>query len=246
MPRSGALQLIVPVHDEGASVTALHRDLLGAGVDFESLAFVYDFDEDTSLPFVEELRARDGRVRAEKNEAGRGVIHALRWAFARCAPGPVVVLMGDRSDELSIIPEMVELWRSGATVVSPSRHMPGGRQHGGGLLKSRLSRVTGLSLAALGFPTSDPTNNFKLYDGRWLRRQPIESDGGFEVALELCYRAYVGGETIRQLPTEWFDRVEGESRFRTWAWLPRYLRWYLRCVGALLRGAAGRGRRDPG
>ena len=233
--RTGPVQLLVPVYNEGRNVVVLHERLRSAGVPFDRLRFVYDRDDDSSLPFVARLRAEDPRVEGVKNEYGPGVIRALRFGFERAEPGPVIVLMGDLSDKLSIVPEMLALWRAGATLVSPSRYMPGGRQHGGGLVKAGLSRLAGTSLAWLGFPTSDPTNNFKLYDGAWLRRQHIESQGGFEVALELCYKAYAQGESIRELPTEWFDRTSGESRFRLRAWLPHYLRWWLRALGEVVR-----------
>ena len=163
--RSGPVQLIVPVYNEGENVVVLHRKLREDAVPYDSLRFVYDRDDDTSLPYVAKLRDEDPRVDALRNQYGPGVIRALRTGFERAEPGPVIVLMGDLSDKLSIVPEMLELWRAGATVVSPSRYMPGGIQHGGGLLKSNLSRLAGKSLGWLGFPTSDPTNNFKLYDG---------------------------------------------------------------------------------
>jgi dolichol-phosphate mannosyltransferase len=220
-------------------VARLYEALRSAGVGFDSLCFVHDLDDDTALPFVERLRAADPRVGAERNSYGPGVLQALRFAFDRCRRGPVIVLMGDLSDKLSIVPRMLELWRSGATLVAPSRYMRGGRQHGGGLVKSNASRLAGRSLRLLGFPCSDPTNNFKLYDGDWLRRQEIESRGGFEVALELCYKAFVQGEPIAELPTEWFDRAEGKSRFRFWRWLPHYLRWYLRSLAAVARRRGG-------
>jgi glycosyltransferase involved in cell wall biosynthesis len=233
--REGLVQIVVPVYNEGDNVVQLYELLRSENVRFDRLRFVYDQDSDTSLPFVKKLAADDSRVEAVKNEYGPGVIRALRFGFDHVEPGPVIVLMGDLSDKLSIVPDMLRLWREGATLVSPSRYMPGGRQHGGGLVKSTLSRLAGLSLGWLGFPTSDPTNNFKLYDADWLKRQRIESEGGFEVALELCYKAYVQREPIRQLPTEWFDRTGGESRFRLRAWLPRYLHWWLRAAGAVVR-----------
>lgn len=237
MERPGEIQFVVPIHNEGENVAILHRRLCAEGIPFDSLRFVYDVEDDSSLPFLREIERADPRVRAERNELGRGVVNALRWGFAHSRPGPVIVLMGDNSDKLSIIPEMLRLWREGATVVCPSRYTKGGRQHGGGLLKSSLSRLAGRSLGMCGFPTSDPTNNFKLYDADWLQRQTIESKGGFEIALELCYKAFVQSETIRELPTEWWDRDVGTSRFRIAAWLPHYLHWYVRALGALLRAA---------
>jgi len=224
------LQLLVPVFNEGENVRVLYRQLEADGVDFQVLRFVYDFPEDTTLPVIEDLQKSDERLDAHLNTKGKGVVNALSAGFESVSTGPVVVLMGDNSDKLSIIPEMVGLWKEGATVVSPSRYMKGGKQIGGGLLKSNLSRLAGLSLKVLGFPTSDPTNNFKLYDGDWLKAQTIESEGGFEVALELCYKAAAQNEKIEQLPTVWQDREEGESKFDLWGWMPHYLRWYSKAL----------------
>jgi hypothetical protein len=35
------------------------------------------------------------------------------------------------------------------------------------------------------------------------------------------------GWRISEIPAQWFERRHGESRFRVFAWLPSYLRWYL-------------------
>jgi len=234
-PAETSIQIVVPIYNEGDNVVRLADELRSAGVAFDSLRFVYDFDGDTTLPFIAQLRSKDDRITADKNCFGRGVINALRWGFAHASDGPVIVVMGDNSDKLSIIPEMVALWENGATVVSPSRYMAGGEQHGGGFIKSGMSRIAGRSLKIFGFPTADATNNFKLYDGAWLREQKIESVGGFEVALELCFKAFDQGKTIVELPTVWRDRTQGESRFKILAWTPKYLRWYFMILGSLIR-----------
>jgi len=231
--RLGKTQCVVPIYNEGENVKVLYNSLISENVPFDSLTFIYDIDADTSLPFIAEIGESDGRVSAKKNTFGRGVINALRFGFKNAEPGPVIVMMGDNSDKLSIVPEMISLWSSGAVLVSPSRYMPGGKQHGGPPLKSFLSMISGRVIGFLGFPTNDPTNNFKLYDGQWLAAQDIESVGGFEVALELSFKAHSQGKTIKQLPTEWWDRTEGESNFQLWAWLPKYLYWYLLAMSSI-------------
>lgn len=232
---ASAIQIVVPIYNEGENVVRLCSELKDAGVQFDSLRFVYDFDGDITLPFIEKLHSDDARIVADKNCFGRGVINALRWGCAHASNGPVLIVMGDNSDKLSIIPEMVQLWKSGATIVSPSRYMRGGEQHGGGVLKSNMSRIAGTSLKIFGFPTADATNNFKLYDGEWLRSQSIESTGGFELAIELCAKAFEQGKKIVELPTVWRDRTMGESNFKLFAWTPKYLRWYLRILRALVQ-----------
>jgi dolichol-phosphate mannosyltransferase len=225
-----AVQLMAPVYNEGSQVCVLYENLIKEKVPFDHLVFVYDFDGDTTLPFIQSLSEKDSRVRAEKNNFGKGVVHALSWGFSIAVPGPLIVVMADNSDKLSIIPDLIQLWKEGATVVVPSRYTRGGRQHGGPRLKKFLSGLSGRILRLIGFPTSDPTNNYKLYDGVWVKSQKIESTGGFEVALELTGKAFTEGRTIKEVPTEWWDRTDGESKFRMWAWIPKYLRWYLPLV----------------
>ena len=236
---SQAVQVVVPIYNEGDGVLSLYEQLIASDCPFDSLKFVYDIDDDTSLPYLAELSARDSRATAEKNLFGPGVLKALKWSFSRSEDGPLFVVMGDCSDHLCIMKDMLELWKGGSCIVSPSRYMPGGRQYGGGAIKGFLSRAAGLSLYVFGFPTRDPTNNFKLYDASWLRSVEIESRGGFEIALELCYKAYSEGREIAELPTIWRDRKSGESKFRLFAWLPQYLRWYFKILFQLGRKRVG-------
>ena len=230
-----AVQIVVPIYNEGENVKVLYSALLRDEVLFDSLSFIYDRDDETALPFIKAISEKDRRVGAEKNGLTPGVLNALRWGFSKAKPGPVIVIMGDNSDKLSIVPGMIDLWKQGAAIVSPSRYMPGGKQHGGPPLKTLLSKTAGKSLKLFGFPTSDATNNFKLYDGTWVAQQQIESKGGFEVALELCCKAFEQDRLIEEVPTEWFDREAGKSKFKLFSWLPRYLGWYFRALAAIAK-----------
>jgi len=122
-------------------------------------------------------------------------------------------------------------------VVCGSRYMKGGRQTGGPLLKRLLSRTAGLTLNLLaGVPTKDVTNSFKMYRTAFLQSLTFESTGGFEIGMEAVVKAYVAGGRIAEVPSVWTDRIEGESRFRLWKWLPNYLRWYLYAFRGRLNG----------
>jgi len=43
---------------------------------------------------------------------------------------------------------------------------------------------------------------------------------------------------VAEVPTTWRDRTAGQSRFRLWKWLPRYLRWYWVGIGARFKRTA--------
>jgi hypothetical protein len=132
---------------------------------------------------------------------------------------------------------------AGYDIVAASRYMAGGRQIGGPPLKTFLSRLAGVSLHALvGLPTHDPTSSFKMYRRSMVERLGIESAHGFELALELTVKAHLAGFRIAEVPTTWRDREQGQSNFRLFRWLPRYLQWYWL---ALRKGLAHRAARPP-
>jgi glycosyltransferase involved in cell wall biosynthesis len=155
------------------------------------------------------------------------VLNAIKAGFQSSRGDVIVVMMADRSDEPADVSAMAKLVREGADVVAGSRYVRGGRQEGGPLLKRTLSRLAGMSLHYFaGLPIRDATNNFRAYSRRAVEL-PIEGQASFAIALELTLKAHWQGWRLAEVPTTWRDRTAGQSRFRLWAWLPHYLRWYL-------------------
>jgi dolichol-phosphate mannosyltransferase len=221
------LALIVPVYNEAENFPALLREIERHVPPPFVLHVVYDFDEDTTVPVARSLAGDRPWLRLLKNRCGRGVVAAIRTGFREVGQGPALVIMADLSDDLSIVPQLMDLYARGFRVVCPSRYVRGGRQYGGPVLKRVLSRAAGLSLRMLaGFPSHDATNNFRLYDAALVNELKIESTGGFELALELTAKAFHRGEKIAEVPSTWRDRTAGTSRFRLMKWLPKYLYWY--------------------
>jgi dolichol-phosphate mannosyltransferase len=223
------LSIVCPVYNEGAHVSAL-LEALRANVKtpFE-LLFVYDNDDDSTLPVVRELPdSYPFPIGLVRNRLGRGALNAIRTGFLTAQCPFVLVTMADLSDDYAVVDRMYRLAISrNADIVCGSRYMRGGRQVGGPKVKGTLSRIAGVSLYYLrGVPTHDSTNSFKLYRRSFLDSISIESDGGFEVAIELVVKAFVAGRTILETPSTWLDRNAGQSRFKLLHWLPKYLRWY--------------------
>jgi dolichol-phosphate mannosyltransferase len=75
-----------------------------------------------------------------------------------------------------------------------------------------LSRTAGLTLHWFaGVPIHDATNNFKLYSRRFLDATTIESEAGFELALELSVKATLQRRRLAEVPTTWRDRTGGDG-----------------------------------
>jgi glycosyltransferase involved in cell wall biosynthesis len=226
--RTDELTIIIPVYNEGAGFEDLWKQL-DTHLQFPFRALVvYDFDGDNTVPAVQAVIARgEKRLSLVKNDIRRGVVGALLTGFRQVENGPLLVVMADLSDDLAQVGRMLELYRQGYHLVAGSRYMKGGRIVNGPMLKQGLSRIAGVSLCWLRrIPTHDATNAFKIYDSSMLKQFNLESQGGFELNLEITVKAFLAGYRIIETPSVWRDRTQGKSKFKLWSWLPHYLRWY--------------------
>src|ERR1700694_767711 len=198
-----SLHIVIPVYNEADNFPGLRSALLSYIASPFDAYLVYDFDEDNTIPVVQRvIDEGDYRFHLAKNTVRRGVVGAIQTGFKLANRGPVLVVMGDLSDDLSVVDKMLSLYQEGYDLVVPSRYMPGGRMIGGPLLKRTLSRMAGLTLHWFrGVPTCDATNSFKLYDAEMLQTLDIESRGGFEISLEITVKAFIAGYRIAKVPS---------------------------------------------
>lgn len=234
------LSVVMPVYNEAENIRPVLVDFAAKVRTPHEILIVYDFDEDTTVPVVRTLTPAMPSLRLHKNELGRGVLNAMKSGMTAARGRYVLVSMADGSDDLADVDRMVELARDGADLVAASRYMAGGQQHGGPLLKRVLSRMAGLTLHWFGrVPIHDPTNNFKLYSKDFLDSVTIESQGGFELAIELSVKATLACRRLAEVPTTWRDRTAGASNFKFRAWLPLYFYWYLHLYRSRLSRLSG-------
>lgn len=227
------LDIVVPVYNEDQGIVKLFDEINAEIKTSKRILVVYDFEEDTTVPVVNENKEKyPYEIVLIKNDIGRGAINAIKVGMQRATNDMVLVMMADSSDKLDVVDTMCKRMTDGYDLVCGSRYMKGGKQNGGGpFLKSLFSRTAGISLHFLTrIPTHDVTNSFKLYRKSMLRNIEIESTGGFEIGLEITVKAYIAGYKITEVPSEWFDREEGESNFHMWKWMPHYLHWYFWCI----------------
>lgn len=224
--------IISPIFNEAENI---ERHLRGIEEhvkgDYE-IVLVYDFDQDNTLPVIRSLDPPMAHLRLVRNEYGRGVVNAVRSGF-RASRGWLgcVVTMADLSDPPVHIPKLVQKLREGCDVVAASRYMRGGKQHGGQFLKRTLARMAGVGARWItGIGIHDVTTNFRAYSRRIMDEVPIASRGGFELGLELTTKCHLRGWKVGEIPSDWFDRSAGESKFHFWKLLPGYLRWYLKLL----------------
>ena len=225
------LSIVIPVHEEGAYILAtLNRISRSVKTEFECI-IVADQDSDSTIPFVEDYQASDGRFRLELNTIALGPAGAIKHGILSSSGDMIAVVSGDGSDDISQLDSLAGLVERGVSVAVASRYMKGGQLVGAPFFKALLSRIAGISLyhfARLG--TRDATNNFKVYSREFIDSVKIESNYGFEIGLELTSKARLLNYRIAELPTIWIERTEGESKFPLISSLRYYLKWYLRAI----------------
>lgn len=226
------VSIVIPAYQEGERIVGvLHRIQESVEIPFECLVVV-DFEEDSTIKFVEDFDKKGKSFKIVLNQLGQGPANAIKAGIQSAVGAVIVVTMADGSDDPELIEPLVRLVERGVAVAAASRYMPGGQQVGAPFFKALLSRLAGLSLrwiARVG--THDATNSYKAYESEFVKMVGIHSSKGFEIGLELTVKAKRLGKQIAEIPTIWLERQEGTSNFKLFDWLPHYLKWYFFAFG---------------
>lgn len=220
------INIIIPVYNEGENIISTLSEIKAKVSTPHKIFIIFDFEEDNTLPVIRDL-PETNNIQLIKNQYGKGALNAIKTGFNSVEEEVVLVVMADLSDDIAVVDAMYQKIQEGYDIVCGSRYMKGGKQIGGPWFKKLLSRIAGVSLYHLAkIPTHDVTNSFKMYNKRVLNDITIESNGGFELGMEIVIKAHLKGYKITEVPSTWRDRSAGESRFKLWQWLPNYLHWY--------------------
>jgi dolichol-phosphate mannosyltransferase len=226
------VSIVIPVYNEGDGVTPVIERIIESVQSTTEILVVFDTLEDTTKPVIEEIAKRHPHVRPVLNTYGRGPAYAIRFGIDSAAAPVTVVTMADGCDDPSQIDQLAKLVERGVVVAAASRYARSGQQVGGPVIKGLISRMAGLTLywfARVG--TRDATNSFKAYSTKFVRQVGVESDKGFEIGIEMVAKARRYRQPVAEVPTIWLDRAFGESNFKLFAWLSRYLHWYFYAFG---------------
>lgn len=226
------ISVVMPARDEGERITLVLDRLFASVRRPAEVLVVVDSAADSTVAVVSGYAAAEPRLSCLVNGFGTGPASAIRFGMDRASAPVIVVTMADGSDDTRQIDDLAALIEEGAVVAAASRYAAGGRQLGGPLAKTALSRLAGTTLQALARPgTCDATNSFKAYSAEFARSVGVDSRRGFAVGIELTAKARRLRLPVAEVPTTWRERRAGRSGFRLLRWLPAYLRWYLFCFG---------------
>ncbi|HZU77794.1 MAG TPA: glycosyltransferase [Dehalococcoidia bacterium] len=227
-PATPRLDIIIPVYNEGVNIVRTLYALAHRVATPRRVLVCYDHEDDDTLPAIAAARDKLGGLAVEfvRNQ-GHGAHGAVLSGFAASTAPFAVVLPADDDYNAGMLDAMVAKAEGGCDIVCASRFMRGGSMQGCPWLKAVLVRAGNFTLRHLArLPTHDASNGFRLFSRRVLDRIEIESTRGFCYSIELLAKCHRLGWRIGEVPAQWYERQQGESRFRVIRWLPDYLRWY--------------------
>lgn len=221
------LDIVIPVYNEGGNIlrtlSALSREVKTPA----RVLICYDRDDDDTLPAISDNPGAFSLPLEFVRNKSRGAHAAVMAGFAASTAPAVLVFPADDDYNAGILDAMADKIAQGCDIACASRFMPGGSMKRCPWLKAFFVRAGNFTLHRLArVPTHDASNGFRMFSRRAIDTIPVESDQGFCYSIELLVKAHRLGWTIGEVPAQWHERTEGQSRFRVLSWLPAYLRWY--------------------
>ena len=114
------LSLVIPVYNEQENLTLLYQRLCASlepiTTSFEIL-FINDGSQDDSLPILQALAAKDGRVCMIDLSRNFGHQVAISAGLDHAGGRGVIIMDADLQDPPEVLPEFIAKWREGYDVV---------------------------------------------------------------------------------------------------------------------------------
>jgi dolichol-phosphate mannosyltransferase len=230
---AGMLSVVIPAHNEegriAATVRAFHDALATAGILHEILV-INDNSRDGTEDVLKAVGREIRELRYINNTPPNGFGFAVRAGLSAFHGDAVAIVMADASDSPHDLVAFYRKMEEGYECVFGSRFMPGARIVDYPLPKLLLNRFANFLIRMLFWQRyNDVTNAFKLYRRTVIAGlQPLLAYH-FNLTVELPLKAIVRGYTYAVVPTSWFNRTAGVSKFKIKEMGSRYIFIVLYC-----------------
>jgi len=230
---AGMLSVVIPAHNEEGRIAGTVRDLYAvlteAGIVHEILV-VNDNSRDRTEEVLKELSREVTTLRYINNAPPNGFGFAVRAGLTAFQGEAVAIVMADASDSPTDLVTFYRKMQEGYECVFGSRFLPGARVVDYPLPKLLLNRLANFFIRILFWSRyNDVTNAFKLYRRSVIAGvQPLLAYH-FNLTVELPLKAMVRGYSFAVVPTSWFNRTSGVSKFKIKEMGSRYLFIVLYC-----------------
>ena len=205
---------VIPTYDEIGNVERMAKAVLDSSPGAEVL-FVDDNSPDGTGRAVASMAESDSRIhllsRARKEGLGRAYVAGFAEAL-KLGADRIVQMDCDFSHDPADLPRLLAV---DADLVIGSRYVKGGSTPGWPFKRRLVSRLGGMLIRTVtGMRIADPTGGFKAWKASALERISFRcaESSGYSFQLEMNWRAWRAGLSVREIPISFTDRREGYSK----------------------------------
>jgi len=211
----GGVLVVVPTYNEAAHLDLLLDAVLAIAPNIEVLV-VDDGSSDGTLEIAKE-RAKTSRIsllsRHVKGGLGRAYIDGFGWGLDK-GFSRFVEMDADLSHDPVHLQDLIEATERAGLAIG-SRYIPGGRVVGWSKARHLLSRAgNAYAKLMLGYKIQDSTSGFRCYTAEVLETIGLNSiqSQGYAFQIEMTYRTWLEGHTVKEVPIVFRERTSGESK----------------------------------
>ena len=224
---AGLLSVVVPAHNEegriATTIREIHHHLRGAAIKHEILV-VNDNSQDRTEQILIDLETEIPSLRHINNPPPNGFGFAVRAGLSAFKGDAVAIVMADASDNPKDLVAYYRKLQEGYDCAFGSRFTRGARIVDYPWPKLLMNRLANFFIRTLFWMSyNDVTNAFKMYRRSVIAGvQPLLAYH-FNLTVELPLKAIVRGYRFAVIPTSWYNRTEGVSKFKIKEMGSRYL-----------------------
>jgi len=159
------ISFIIPVKNEKLSAD-FFINVFENYIKFQhELIFVYDMDDDDTIPVIKENQKKYNNIIITKNKLNTGAMNAFLTGIAHTKYNIVMICTVDELFFIHKIDKMLKkIKEENYDFVSATRYKYGGKRFGGSLIGSIFSSLSNFILRVLAnFPISDISTGFKMF-----------------------------------------------------------------------------------
>ncbi|MBQ7165780.1 MAG: polyprenol monophosphomannose synthase [Treponema sp.] len=212
------LLVIIPTYNEVENITRLIPEVFAVIPADAGILVVDDGSPDGTGKAVKDIQGRyDGRLslleRTQKSGLADAYITGFRWGMER-GYDVLCEMDADFSHKPGYLPAMWEAIQSDDVAIG-SRNVRGGSVEGWTFTRNLISKGGSLySRMVLGCPVKDLTGGFNMWRKSALDKIGLDTiiSKGYSFQIEMKYKAYKAGCSIKEIPISFPDRKFGESK----------------------------------
>jgi len=209
--------IVTPTYQESENIVEFLQRTRAAAPDADILV-VDDNSPDGTADLADEVGSRLGNIEVLRRPRKIGIGDAVRAGFTLGIDRGydiVVQIDADLSHDPAALPELLGEIEKGADAAIGSRYVPGGSIPHWPWYRRTVSKWGNrYATLVLGIPIRDATSGYRAFRSDILKTSDFAStrSKGYGFQIELCYRVWLHGGRIAQVPITFTDRVRGNSK----------------------------------